>query len=251
MKRQKFRKLLLIISLLLFPITIYYLSPVLIVQGALEGIINGSFAVFALMLVGSVLFGRLFCGYVCPAGSLQGCAAAVNDKPPKQGRRNNIKYIIWVVWIAGVIVSFIFHQNTIHLDVLYMTQYGISVADIYGYIIYYGVILLIYIPALIHGKRAFCHYFCWMAPFMVLGTKMGRLLHIPQLHIKAEKSACVSCKQCNKNCPMSLDVEQMVHSGRCESSECILCGACVDTCPKKALRYSFGGLSNDSKGKKV
>lgn len=46
MKRQNIRKLLLIISLLLFPITIWYMSPYLIIQGAMEGIITGSFIVF-------------------------------------------------------------------------------------------------------------------------------------------------------------------------------------------------------------
>ena len=41
MKRQKIRKLLLIIALLLFPITLYYFSPVLILNAAVNGIING------------------------------------------------------------------------------------------------------------------------------------------------------------------------------------------------------------------
>ena len=60
MKRQNVRKLLLIISMLLFPVTIWYMSPYLIIQGAMEGIVTGSFIVFVLMLLGSVLFGRLF-----------------------------------------------------------------------------------------------------------------------------------------------------------------------------------------------
>ena len=50
MNRQNIRKLLLIISLLLFPITIWYMSPYLIIQGAMEGIITGSFVVFTCML---------------------------------------------------------------------------------------------------------------------------------------------------------------------------------------------------------
>ena len=49
MKRQQIRKLLLIISLLIFPVTLYYLSPALIINTGLSGIINGSFIVFALL----------------------------------------------------------------------------------------------------------------------------------------------------------------------------------------------------------
>jgi len=37
-----------------------------------------------------------------------------------------------------------------------------------------------------------------------------KLLHIPGLRITGIKSNCISCKKCNKVCPMSLDVEQIV-----------------------------------------
>ena len=50
--------------------------------------------------------------------------------------------------------------------------------------------MLLVLPALIHGRRASCHYICWMAPFMVIGSSVGRLLHFPQLHIEADRDAC-------------------------------------------------------------
>ena len=84
MKRQQIRKLLLITSLLLFPITLYYFSPALIINAGLNGIINGSFIVFVLIFLMSFLFGRLFCSNFCPAGGLQECIFAVNEKKPKQ-----------------------------------------------------------------------------------------------------------------------------------------------------------------------
>lgn len=58
MTRQGIRKTLLLISFLLFPITIYYLSPALIIQGAAEGIAVGSFVVFGLMFISSLILGR-------------------------------------------------------------------------------------------------------------------------------------------------------------------------------------------------
>ena len=71
MTRQRIRKLLLITSLLLFPITLYYFSPALIISAGVKGIINGSFIVFTLMFLLSIPFGRLFCSHFCPAGGLQ------------------------------------------------------------------------------------------------------------------------------------------------------------------------------------
>lgn len=86
-KRQRLRKMLLIISLLCFPVTLYYFSPALIINAGLAGIINGSFLVFVMMFLFSIPFGRLFCACLCPAGGLQECAFAVNERSPKQGWR--------------------------------------------------------------------------------------------------------------------------------------------------------------------
>ena len=126
------------------------------------------------------------------------------------------------------------------IDIFYMTDHGVSVTEIHNYIIYYGVLLILVLPTLFGGKRGACHYICWMAPFMVIGSTIGRILHLPQLHIEANKDKCVSCKKCNRVCPMGLDVEAMVRKNENHKcSECIQCGACVDNCPNKAVEYKF------------
>ena len=85
-----------------------------------------------------------------------------------------------------------------------------------------------------------------MAPFMIMGSKLGRVLHIPQLHVDSNKDKCISCGKCNKVCPMGLNVKKLVaenKTGTC--SECIRCGACIDECPKDVLVYKM--LKNNSK----
>ena len=137
-----------------------------------------------------------------------------------------------------MIVTFILGQNDVTVDFFFMTDHGISVTEIHNYIVYYGVLLLLGIPALIHGRRGACHYLCWMAPFMVIGSTIGRFLHLPQLHIEADRDRCVSCGKCSKTCPMGLDVKTMTEKGtNAKCTECIQCGACVDACPGKALKY--------------
>ena len=238
--RQKVRKTLLIIAFLLFPITIWYFSPYLIIMAAAEHIANGSFIVFVSMFILSMFLGRVWCGYFCPAGGIQECIGMCNNKPAKGGWRYKIKYVIWIVWMISIVVTYILGKNDFTIDPFFMTDHGISIHEICDFIVYYGVILLLVIPSLIHGRRATCHYFCWMAPFMVIGSTIGRLLHLPQLHIEAEPADCISCGKCSSSCPMGLDVKEMVSLDKISKcTECINCGACIDACPKKVLKYKL------------
>jgi ferredoxin len=51
--RQRARKALVILAFLSFPITMNYLSPYVIIDGAMNGIVNGSLVMFGLMFVSS------------------------------------------------------------------------------------------------------------------------------------------------------------------------------------------------------
>lgn len=82
-KRQRVRKAIIIISFLLFPITLYYFSPYIIIDGLAKGILSGSFIVFAILLIGSIFFGRIFCGWICPAGGLGEICTNVNNNRNK------------------------------------------------------------------------------------------------------------------------------------------------------------------------
>ena len=237
MTRQNKRKLALIISMLLFPVTLLYLSPALPVEGAFMGVINGSIFVFIALLISGIFFGRLFCAYLCPGGGIGECAMLVQNKTPKKGRRYNIKYIVWIALIAGTVTGHIMNTQPVEIDFFFATEYGISVHNPFYYMIYYGIILLILLPALISGKRAFCHYICWMAPFMVTGEKIRIALKLPGLHISHSKENCNSCQLCVKACPMSLDADEILTDGAITNTECINCGTCVDICPKKSLSY--------------
>jgi Polyferredoxin len=187
----------------------------------------------------SLFFGRAFCAWLCPAGGLQEICQLVNDKPIRSSKINLLKYIIWVPWILGIILSFISAGGIHNFDFFYMTEHGISAASIPGFIIYYGIITLITILALTLGKRGMCHSICWMAPFMILGTKLKSTLPIPSLRLKPTPQNCVNCKQCSKKCPMSLEVHTMVLQNNMSNNECILCGECADICNKKAIHLTI------------
>ena len=239
-RRQKTRKTILLVMFFLFPIIYYYFSPYLIIMGASEGIIAGSFVTFAAMLIGSLFLGRVFCGWICPAGATQELCFKINNKEFKGGKRNWIKYFIWVPWITIISAMFVQSGGVRAFDLFYQTYYGISIQDIQSVILFLVIAGLIAGIALAVGKRASCHTICWMAPFMIIGRKIRNGINLPALQLVANRNDCIDCKICSRNCPMSLDVNSMVQNEAMEDSECVLCGSCADSCPKKAIRFSFG-----------
>lgn len=236
--RQVIRRTIIFIMFLIFPIIINFLSPYLIIDGAFNGILNGSALVFGMLFLSSIFLGRAWCGWVCPGAGLQETAMFIQDKKANQ-KGNWIKYLIWILWIAAIISGFIAAGGISSVQPLYMTETGISVTELRGYILYLFVTGLILTLALTTGKRGFCHYGCWMAPFMIIGRKLRNLLKTPALKLQSEPEKCIDCQSCSRACPMSLDVHTMVKNPNMEHSECILCGNCVDTCAKKVIAYKF------------
>lgn len=238
-KNIKLRKFIQYLSLVLFPVTINFFSPYLIIMGASKGIINGSMIVFGILLIGSVFFGRLFCSILCPVGAAGDFLCQVNDKQVKNGKMNLIKWFIWIPWLGGIITGVLSAGGIKEVNPLFMTESGISVDRPSAYIIYLGVLTLVTIINITIGKRASCHYLCWMAPFMIIGLYIRKFLRLPGLTLTAQKETCVKCGKCNTVCPMSLDVRAMVQEEKMTHVECILCGQCMEKCPKKTLDFGF------------
>ncbi len=238
-RRQKTRKILLLAMFVLFPVIYYYFSPYLIIMGASEGVIAGSFITFSAMLIGSLFLGRFFCGWLCPAGATQELCFKINNRDFKGGKRNWIKYFIWVPWISIIAIMFVQAGGISVVDPFYQTYYGISIQDMQSVILFLIIAGIIAGVALAAGKRASCHMICWMAPFMIIGRKIRNAINLPALQLVSDKGECINCKTCTRNCPMSLDVNSMVQLDLMENSECILCGTCADTCPKNVIKLSF------------
>ncbi len=122
--------------MLIFPSTLNYFSPYLIVQGSFEGVLSGSGVLFLSMLVTSLILGRAFCGWLCPAGAMGEVCASIQNKPTGK-RLNLIKYFIWVPWLFAIVFGFLSAGGLQRINVLYYTDGGISVNAPEGYIVYF------------------------------------------------------------------------------------------------------------------
>ena len=242
-RRQALRKSITLIMFILFPAIFFYFSPYLSIMGPLEGYISGSLIVFGTLFISSIFLGRAFCGWLCPMGGGQDLVMYIRKKDKRINIKTSwIKWLIFVPWLAIIIILPLAIGGEFNgFDFLYQTRdtYGMSLTRPEDYVIYYGILLIVFLMVYLIGRRSFCHHLCWIAPFMIAGRWLGNLLRIPSLRLRTDKDACNNCKRCTRECPMSLPVDQLVMKDKMEHRECILCATCIDTCPKNVIRYSF------------
>lgn len=165
--------------------------------------------------------GRIWCGNFCPRGSFNDMVLSKISK--------NIK------------VPKAFRTKTVRLGFLaaLMTAFGIQLFFAWGDINQIGTVfvrmiivttIITIIIGIMYKPRAWC-IICPMGTMAHYAYKIG----FKGSNISYEKSSCVSCKLCNKNCPMELDVLSYKESGEINSPDCIKCGVCTLKCPKKSL----------------
>jgi polyferredoxin len=237
MKRENFRRTIITISAFLMPFTMFFISPVVILMAAAEGIINSSAAVFIVLFIASLFIGRFWCGWLCPSGGMQDALGSGSRKKPSGGWKDYIKFAFFVPWVGLIVWSFIAAGGISAANLLYGTEEGIYPEILYVYLI---VLIAIVVFTFALGKRSICRYICPMAVIMIIGRKIGSALHLPGLRLSAEPENCVECGRCDSACNMGIPVSAMVKENKTENRECILCGACVDACKKDAIKIGFG-----------
>jgi polyferredoxin len=174
----------------------------------------------------SLIFSRIFCGYICPLGAAQELMSMIRFKPELDYDRELVKpgkRIRWILFIVFFILIFIF-IFTLGVNIEYFIN------PMYGFLIFwYPSNLLLLIPlslliivmiASIFVYRPFCQYVC---PFGALASVVGR---ISPFKIRRSK-ACLDCGICEKICP-TLEGFKESHKG-----ECYLCYRCLEFCKKE------------------
>ena len=241
MKRQSLRMFLLLLSFSIFPITIVYLSPVSPIMSLKAGVINLSVLTIISIFISGFIFRRSYCGWICPGGGCQLAAQAVNNKKIENLKNNWAQIIIVLIWIIAMITVILFGEQLPKLDVINPGAGRFAESDIRYFFPYIPAVIVIFLFVLIFGRRGFCNRGCWIYPIIAFSSWVSTRAHIPNLHVAVKNADnCTNCKLCNKNCPMSINVNDHVKAKSNLPNNCIQCGQCIDRCPKDVLSYSFG-----------
>ena len=194
-------------------------------QANLQKLFSGTMTLFFFTLVFALIFGRAFCGYICPFGALQEFVGKISKRKFKVPEKADkilryIKYVILVLvtamaWITASIWISPYDPWAAFAHI--WTGHGLFAEMRVG-----AVILAIVFIASVLIDRFFCKYLC------PAGAMYGIISKISPCRIKRE--GCISCGQCAKICPVNIEVDKVE---AVKSAECIMCGQCVTVCPSK------------------
>ncbi len=188
----------------------------------------------AIPIILSVIFGRFFCGWICPATFIYelntNFAAWLRWAGLRPGNRHFDKRLKYAVLGLGLVLSAV--TGSVMVAAIYPPA-------LIGREIYYGVALggfgagIVFFLAtlvfdLLVARRGFCRYLC---PGGALYSLLGRYRLV---RIRRIVETCNDCAKCNAVCEFGLDP---LRDGF--GQECNNCTACMAVCPTDALIFTF------------
>lgn len=211
-------------------------------QGSFSADHSTMYYVFGILLLYSILFGRMICGWLCPFGLIQELLYKIKTpklkKSPVTRLLSYLKYVILVFFVFIVPILYAFKDTPLPAFCKYICPAGTieggllllsnevnaSYFSMLGPIFTWKFLLMVSIVlASIFAFRFFCRFLC------PLGALYGLFNKISFFGVKVNMDKCTNCNLCISHC--KLDIHQV------GDQECISCGECIDVCPTKAIQW--------------
>lgn len=192
-----------------------------------------------IVLVGTAILGRFFCGWICPLGTLQHLmswiAGPQRRKLPKINRYRRwfaIKYIVLAVLLTWAVIGANHIGWLDPIPLLHRAVAGGLRPLWHGGMMPGGWISFTMLAAILllgaYIPRFFCRALC------PLGALFGLFARVAPLRIRRGESACTGCTLCVMAC-QGADEPLAEH----RVSECHVCLNCLDACAENSLRYGL------------
>ena len=226
-----------------------------------------NFGVLAVLLVLTLLFGRVYCSVICPLGVMQDIISWMHGKTRKKNRfrfsyspaKNWLRYIVLALFVAAMVAGL---HSLVALIAPYsaygriasnllapLYQWGNNffawIAERAGSYAFYSTevwiksgatfavaavtFIVIAVLAWKHG-RTWCNTICPVGSVLGLFSKFSLFRPV----IDTEK--CRDCGLCGKQCKASC-INTKAHE--IDYSRCVACMDCIDTCKDGAISYAY------------
>lgn len=201
--------------------------------------------VIAALLLITIIFGRIYCSVICPLGVLQDVFGWLGRRVTRN-RYTYSKERVWLRWIVFVIFVFAFfcgfsaivsllapYSSYVRIvQNVFFSSYLIGNYAFAPVAFCVAIVTLIIIAVLSwRGGRTYCNTIC------PVGTILSVFARFSLFKPVIDKSKCVNCSLCAKNCKAScIDIKG---GHKIDYSRCVTCGDCISVCGKGALKYDF------------
>lgn len=232
-------------------------------------LLSGATGIIVLQLAIVLVFGRIYCSSICPAGILQDLINrlfCIGKKKKKGARRfsqhkplNLFRYGLLgatavtallgftslLVWLDpysnfGRIAANLFRPavmwgNNLLADLLMRMEnyslYHVTIHTVTVAGLVSGVIILLLFAGLtIFRGRLFCNTLC------PVGAALSIISRYSLFRISFDKQSCNNCGNCERSCKAeAIDSKQM----KVDTSRCVNCFNCTSSCTKNSLKYRF------------
>ncbi|MCR4854482.1 MAG: 4Fe-4S binding protein [Prevotella sp.] len=227
----------------------------------LPAVLALNFVVIALLVVLTLVFGRIYCSVICPLGIMQDVISWFRKKKNRftySPEKKWLRYPVLVIFVAALVLGL---GSLVALLAPY-SSYGrivtnllkplwemgnnvlAGIAEHYESYAFYSVDVWIrslptFIIALVsfivvavlawRGGRTWCNTIC------PVGTVLSFFARFSWLKIHFDEDKCKNCSLCTKNCKASC-IDFKNHT--VDYSRCVVCGNCLDQCKFGALSYA-------------
>lgn len=216
----------------------------------------------AFILLITMIFGRVYCSFLCPLGALQDLLMAGSKRlglrptPSYAKPLNALRYGLLALTVATALLgslslislldpySLTGRIFTHFLQPLAAHVYNLAILVLKPFDLYLhpkqttfiplavgaatgGFVLLVSILALRRG-RLYCNTIC------PVGTLLGLLSRASVFHFALHPKACLACRRCESACKAACIDPQ---TAAVDMSRCVGCFDCLDACASGVIRY--------------
>jgi len=215
--------------------------------GLVHKVQDSSWIMMLLVFASAIMFGAVFCGYICPFGSIQEWVGKLGKRifPHRFNRFIPQKLDRILRYLRYVVLGLVVYQTAVSVKLVFqdfdpyfaLFNFFTNEVALTAYVIL-GITLL----ASLFIERPWCKYAC---PYgAVLG--LFNIIHIFQ--IRRNEETCIDCGLCDEVCPMNIKVSQ---SKTVRSHQCIGCHQCTsdNQCPVSDtvfIALGNGGTKNEN-----
>ncbi len=189
----------------------------------------------------ALIFGRVFCSYICPASLLFFTISRIRKMLEKwllfpEWKLN--RGFAWGILLGGLGVAFYAGHGVWSLILPYFAvgQTIFHGAAMGVLSVALGSLVLFAVLDLIFGRQFTCRYVC------PTGRLLGFIGRKAPISVRRDADLCLSaCTSCSAVCPFSVNPKID------ETIDCSLCGECLTVCPTNALSVGLLRCSDKKK----